>query len=266
MAPRRRRRNRRIRGQRHGRGRRVTRVIEKKSAVVANNLPRHPSGAAMVAFRARGTFDAPPKVTLRAAQRGGVMSTMSIDRPAGWALACVLLTGAPTTADALEQGPIDRVAVAQDFNERLDRYIAVRSRLEAPLPPLDVLRDPWTRYIAGRYLASAVRVARADARQGDIFSPPVASMLRQLIAEAIYALDVEGLADEDLTAPGTVVDLEVNETVPAWAMEDVPRALLERLPALPEGVEYRLVGGTLILWDAHAGILIDLLPGALDGL
>jgi hypothetical protein len=31
---------------------------------------------------------------------------------------------------------------------------------------------------------------------------------------------------------------------------------------LPPGIEYRVVAPDLILWDTHAEIVIDLLPGA----
>jgi hypothetical protein len=34
---------------------------------------------------------------------------------------------------------------------------------------------------------------------------------------------------------------------------------------LPGAIEYRLVGDALILWEVHAGILIDALPSAFVG-
>jgi hypothetical protein len=116
--------------------------------------------------------------------------------------------------------------------------------------------------LARRYLASAIRTARSYAHQGDIFTPPVAVMFRDVIAQAIYDVDIEGLVDEDLEAAGFLVDLVVNEPVPAWALQDVPDALRGRLPALPDAIEYRVVDGNLILWDTHAEIVIDALPNA----
>jgi hypothetical protein len=87
-------------------------------------------------------------------------------------------------------------------------------------------------------------------------------MFRDVIAQAIYDVDIEGLVDEDLEAAGFLVDLVVNEPVPAWALQDVPDALHRRLPALPDAIEYRVVDGNLILWDTHAEIVIDALPNA----
>jgi hypothetical protein len=113
-----------------------------------------------------------------------------------------------------------------------------------------------------RYLASAIRTARSSAHQGDIFAPPVAAMFRGVIAQVIYDADIEGLVDGDPEGEEPVVDLTPNEPIPVWAMDAVPDALLDCLPSLPAAIEYRIVGGALILWDTHAEILIDALPGA----
>jgi hypothetical protein len=39
--------------------------------------------------------------------------------------------------------------------------------------------------------------------------------------------------------------------------------LLEALPPVPGGLEYRVVGPDLVLWDVHAEIVIDVLRDAL---
>lgn len=185
-------------------------------------------------------------------------------RPGHWALACVWLVAGWPGAAALPQGPdgIDRATVLQTFTERTERYVRLRARFEEPLPSFDPRRDPWSLMLTRRYLASAIRTARSHARQGDIFTPPVVAMFRDVIAQAIYEVDIEGLVDGDLEDDELVVDLTVNEPIPAWAMEAVPDLLLYRLPSLPAAIEYRIVSGALILWDAHAEILIDALPGA----
>jgi hypothetical protein len=179
------------------------------------------------------------------------------------ALGCAWLLG---TAGAVAAPPQrtspDRAAVLQTFNGAVQRYASLRARLEEPLPPFDPRRDAWALRVQRYYLASAIRSARARAAQGDIFSSTVGTMLRQDIGNAISANDIEGLVDDSVDAQ--LVDLAVNEPVPAWALRPVPNPLLRFLPLLvPEGIEYRLVGGSLILWDTHADILIDALPGAL---
>jgi hypothetical protein len=179
------------------------------------------------------------------------------------ALGCAWLLGTTVVAAASPpQQSTDRAAVLQTFNGALQQYATLRARFEEPLPPLDPRRGEWSLRVQRYYLASAIRNARHRAAQGDIFSPSVATMLRQDIANAISTNDIEGLVDENMDAH--LVDLAVNEPVPVWAMRPAPNELLRFLPLLvPDGIEYRLVGGSLILWDTHAEILIDALPNAL---
>lgn len=157
----------------------------------------------------------------------------------------------------------DRAAIVETFNAAIQRYTSLRARLEEPLPPFDSRRDGWSLLLQRRYLASAIRTARSRALLGDTFNPLAAAQIRRDIAEAVYEIDIEGLADGHSDAD--LVDLTANEPIPAWAMQPAPRVLLERLPALPDAIEYRLVGDALILWDPHAEILIDAVPDALRG-
>ena len=181
------------------------------------------------------------------------------------ALACAwLLWGLPrAAATGQDPGAEEKAAALRTFTEGVERYAALRARYEAPLPPFDARRDPWSLKLSRQFLASAIRTARHGAAPGEIFTPRVAALFRAAIADAVYAIDIEGLVDEELDAVDGLVDLAVNEPVPAWALQDPPGTLLAQLPSLPPAIEYRLVGGALILWDAHAEILIDALPGAL---
>jgi len=42
----------------------------------------------------------------------------------------------------------------------------------------------------------------------------------------------------------------------------VPPQLLRSLPALPPELQYRIIGRSLVLWDHHANLIVDFLPGA----
>ena len=148
-------------------------------------------------------------------------------------------------------------AVRTQFAAQIARYSMLRARLEEPLPSFDVPRDSWADFLTRRYLASAIRTARAQARTGDIFTPEVAALFRSTVDRAVYELDLEGLVDEELEDADFLVDLVANEPVPKWALQPLPAALVARLPVLPEAIYYARVGTSLILWDAHADILID---------
>jgi hypothetical protein len=196
----------------------------------------------------------------RCTRQEGAMIRTQHARVVVGALACAgLLWGLPRAAAAgQDRGAAEDAAALRTFTEGVERYAALRARYAAPLPPFDERRDPWSLKLSRHFLASAIRTARHGAARGDIFTPPVAALFRATIAEAVYAIDIEGLVDDEAEA----ADLAVNEPVPVWALQDPPGALLAQLPSLPSAIEYRLVGGTLILWDADAEILIDALPRA----
>jgi hypothetical protein len=44
----------------------------------------------------------------------------------------------------------------------------------------------------------------------------------------------------------------------------MPPQLLQLLPPLPAGLEYRFIDCDLILWDPHANLIIDFIPHALS--
>jgi hypothetical protein len=182
------------------------------------------------------------------------------------ALACAAvlgLTGGISPLRAEQRPSTDRAAALQTFNVAVQRYATLRARLEEPLPPFDPSRGAWTLRVQRHYLASAIRNARSRAVIGDIFTSAAATIFRQDITRAIATSDIEGLLEERLDP--RLVDLAVNEPIPDWAMRPVPDQLLRFLPLLgPEGIEYRLVADSLILWDAHAEILIDALQGAVS--
>ena len=157
------------------------------------------------------------------------------------------------------QGTSDELGA---FDAAVARYAATRARLEEPLPVFDDPRhDGWAQLLMRRYLASAIRTARRGVEPGVIFAP-AAGAFRDIIARAINAIDIEGLVDVGDGEDEFVIDLALNEPLPAWALSPVPLPLLERLPSLPAGIEYRIAAGALILWDTHAEILIDALPDA----
>jgi hypothetical protein len=42
----------------------------------------------------------------------------------------------------------------------------------------------------------------------------------------------------------------------------VPPQMLAALPRLPAELQYRIIGNSLVLWDHHANLIVDFLPGA----
>jgi hypothetical protein len=78
-----------------------------------------------------------------------------------------------------------------------------------------------------------------------IFAPPIDELFRQRTREALGH-------NERLLLAGADQELET-----------LPPRLVQYLPDLPPGIEYRLVRANLVLWDVNAETIIDVLPDAL---
>ena len=113
----------------------------------------------------------------------------------------------------------------------------------------------------------ALRSERLTAQQGDLFFPSIAAMCRRLILDSLQGMSPADFlmtiteADAEATAPPCV-----NASYPdGGALTTMPPQLLRMLPRLPSGLEYRFIGRDLILWDPHANLIVDFIPGALAG-
>jgi len=104
--------------------------------------------------------------------------------------------------------------------------------------------------------------ARANARQGDIFTPPMAEALRHQIADAFVGPQMDLLLDdmaEQLTTPAKSQTPRINQQLDA---PRVPPRLVELLPRLPQQLEYDFTDRTLVLRDVDADVVVDYLPDA----
>jgi hypothetical protein len=149
-------------------------------------------------------------------------------------------------------------AALADFITRIEAYARLHQRLETRFPPLEATTDPVSRLLNRRYLAAAIRGARPNAKEGDIFTPDVTEILRARLAEAMAGRDIGVGSAGDEGWPAAVV----NEPFAEEASRAVPPLLLQALPPLPGGIEYRQLGADLVLWDIHADIVIDVLVDA----
>lgn len=119
-------------------------------------------------------------------------------------------------------------------------------------------------------LKEAIRTARPNAKQGDLFTPPVAAVFRRLLAKAIDGPDGNKIRHSLRAAePGAAAEsgqIAVNGDYPnqeGQPLQSAPATLLQHLPVLPKGLEYRMVGTILVLRDSEANLVVDYLPNAL---
>jgi hypothetical protein len=155
--------------------------------------------------------------------------------------------------------------VMQAFSQDIASYVALHERLERALPPLEPTRDGHVIAQARQALAAAIRAERADAVQGDIFTPAAARLFRARIAVALRGTDVAELLGELYEEFPDEMQLmpAVNAPFPRGATYEMPCRLLRGLPELPADLEYRLVGLHLVLWDTDANLVVDYIPNAI---
>lgn len=162
--------------------------------------------------------------------------------------------------------PVDADGVLR-FLRAAEDYAFMHRQVERRLPAMEVNANPETILKAIDAMAAAVRVARPDARQGDLFNPAVEAAIRVRIARA---LRTHGFTPDDVLAAGLAggvdpgaVTLRVNGRFP-WAVGTAMfPSVMEALPPLPPELVYRIVGRDLILIDVHASLIVDILPFAL---
>jgi hypothetical protein len=159
---------------------------------------------------------------------------------------------------------LEEAMAVQQFQSRTADYVALHRLLEGPLPPPPVSNDLHEVRANMAALATRITAARKDARQGDIITPDIARVFRRRIATCLPADAWEAILAEHLEdTPTPVPTLRANAPWPDDApFNFVPPQLLQVLPAIPPELQYRIIGRALVLWDHHANLVVDFLPGA----
>jgi hypothetical protein len=188
----------------------------------------------------------------------------------GWcAVGCALLAAAVAVhAAQAAQGPSARSGPKElaEFSKRVDEFAAFHKKLVATQPKLSKEATPEEIDRNQRALATLVSSGRAGAKQGDVFTTPGQTYIRNLLKRIFANYDRRKLRDtieDENPAPGTV-KLAVNGRYPDNVpLASMPPEVLQALPPLPDEIEYRFVGDALILLDPSAHIVIDYIPNAL---
>lgn len=152
----------------------------------------------------------------------------------------------------------------QDFQSRIDAYMKLHDQLERRGPKLKETSEPAEIKASQEALAGRIRAARKDAKPGDIFTPEIRALFRRLMypeTSGAEGAQTKQTIKEDAPA---AVPMKVNGTYPeSQPLPTVPPNLLASLPELPDDLEYRIVGRTLLLRDVHANIIVDFVPNAI---
>ena len=190
------------------------------------------------------------------------------------AVTCSLLAGckAEPAATVNEANALDVKAVEppnpvadprfREFFERVRVYVKVHDTADARVPSLKETSDPRQLSEREKALADEIRVQRAGAHQGDVFSAAAAKEIAAIVAADFTMRSLSDRKAILLEVPIKVppaINTDYPTTLP---LATVPAGLLMKLPTLPEELEYRFLGRHLILRDISANLIVDFIPDA----
>lgn len=172
----------------------------------------------------------------------------------------------PVTVAAQQAGVNSDGAIVADFNARVKKYVDIHKAAAKGDAKLKQTENPAEITAAQDALAAKIRAARADAKQGDIFTAEIRNRFRRLVAPELKGedgQDAKAVLKEDAPTPAQIpfkVNAKYPEGVP---LPTVPANILLNMPTLPEPLEYRFIGKHLVLLDTGANIIVDFMLNAL---
>jgi len=187
--------------------------------------------------------------------------------PIAFACALFTLTAACQNKDVNRVQPVTNVEVEtmKDFEKRLGDYVALHKRIEDGLPAMPKEATPNQIDERQRDLLQRIAAARADAKQGDLFTPAMEKLVRDRFQQ-VFKNDSQGAAIKDSVMDENPVGMpiKVNQRYPDEVpLSTMPPDVLEFLPKMPEELEFRFVGQNLIIVDTHAHLIADFISNAI---
>jgi hypothetical protein len=176
------------------------------------------------------------------------------------AIVTVMVAGS-AIAQERDAGVNPKAAALKGFLDRVNAYVALQKKVDDGLPKLSGKDDPSKIEAHQAAMAGRIKMARASAKRGDIFGsaePVLMAVIREdanlrSLREARAAMEEVPKFDPPA----------VNTAYPEKAaLATVPPLLLDALPKLPEGLEYRFMGNDMVLRDTKANLVADFLNNA----
>jgi hypothetical protein len=180
----------------------------------------------------------------------------------GFALWSVLPVNLARASQGQAQAEAADPAVAA-FNERVKQYVKLRKKAEGLPPKLSKKSQPEAIEANLAALQASISSARSDAKPGDLFTSDIAQYIRRAIRREFKGERLRKLRETIREADAKGVPMRVNVPYPETKeLIEMPPTLLLSLPALPKELNYRFVGGYLLLVDKEARLIVDYMAGA----
>ena len=154
---------------------------------------------------------------------------------------------------------------AEAFEKRVKDYVKLREGIEEKMPKLSKEAKPEEIEVHKKQLQESVRAARTGAKQGDMFTPDAAAMIRAIIKDEFKGKDRVELRKTVLVeAENKGTPLRVNHPYPETKEQiEMAPTLLLKLPQLPKQIRYRFVGRNMLLVDRENGLILDYMTDAI---
>ncbi len=155
-----------------------------------------------------------------------------------------------------------RAEAVNAFGKRLQAYVELRKKAEEGIPVLKETDDPGNISAREKALGEALRKLRATAKEGDIFGKDMTPLVLEIVRADWKKRPAEDRAAIMAEMPKPFVPA-VNMRYPVGQpLLTFPPDLLKELHQLPDDLEYRFVGRDLILRDAKANTIVDVIRHA----
>lgn len=166
-----------------------------------------------------------------------------------------------TPAATAETRPVSEAQseASLEFLKRVEAYMKTHNDAEAKVPNLRSTDDPQKIADREKALGEMIMTLRAGAQPGEIFAPEFQPYFIKIVQDDFAsrsAADRKALINELPKAMKVDINTVYPTTLP---LATFPPALLRKLPDLPAELEYRIVGRSLILRDAKANLIVDIL-------
>jgi hypothetical protein len=154
--------------------------------------------------------------------------------------------------------------VINEFEKQAKDYSKFRERIEERMPKLP--KEATAKQIESHKVSfqKAVQSARSGAKQGDIFTPAAAQLIRKIIKNEFKGKDRLELRKTVFEAETSGVPVKINFPYPdSKELVEMPPTLLLSLPQLPKQLRYRFVGSNFLLVDRENSLIVDYMTNAL---
>ncbi len=207
-------------------------------------------------------------MTSRPSTPSAARQPLAVALVAGLAVIAGLIACRQTPSPPQGPAPVNdaEAETLADFKRRVEEYVVLHKKLEDRLPKLPNEATPTQIDVSQRELGKQITEARAGTPQGELFTPAMTAIVRKHFARIFGGADGPALRASIMDENPVGIAVKVNQRYPDEVpISTMPPTVLKILPKMPEELEYRFVGRTLVIMDVHAHLIADFIPDAIPG-